>query len=72
MWAGDYEQGLGLSLPEALVFWRRAFQKTIPEDKFAKSYAYNIRYNYGQEGKRTDFAPHRCVSVHCWSSRGYV
>jgi len=52
-------QGLGLSMQEALVFWRRAFQAKIPEDKFNKSYAYNIRYNYGQEGKRADFAPYR-------------
>jgi len=55
-------QGLGLSMQEALVFWRRAFQAKIPEDKFNKSYAYNIRYNYGQEGKRADFAPYRHVA----------
>ena len=67
-------QGLGLSMSEALVFWRRAFQQRIPEDKFAKSYAYNIRYNYGQEGKRTDFSPYRYAwgrgGVGAWAELG--
>lgn len=34
-----------------------------PGDKFNKEYAYNIRYNYGQEGKRQDWSEWNCVKI---------
>jgi len=50
-------QGIGLSLEEALLFWRKAF-RDVNDDKFQKEYAYNIRHNYGREGKRTNYSPY--------------
>ncbi|CAG8658461.1 16258_t:CDS:10, partial [Acaulospora morrowiae] len=55
-------KGIGLTLEEALVFWRKSFTK-IDDAKFQKEYAYNIRHNYGMEGKRHDYAPLSCVSI---------
>ncbi|KAF2461567.1 eukaryotic and archaeal DNA primase, large subunit-domain-containing protein [Lineolata rhizophorae] len=42
-------KGLGLSLPEALTFWRRSF-RTTTDDDFNKNYRYNVRWQYGDVG----------------------
>ena len=43
-------QGIGMSLEDAMKFFRGEFtQRTdVDVDKFDKDYAYGIRYNYGQ------------------------
>ena len=56
-------QGIGLPLEEAMRFWRAEFAPKTSGDAFEKQYAYNIRYNYGKEGKRTDFTPYSCVKI---------
>ena len=53
-------QVLGLSLEEAIVFWRKSFDR-ITDDKFNKAYRYNIRHSYGQEGKRANYPAKRFV-----------
>jgi DNA primase large subunit len=35
----------------------------MPADKFEKEYAYNIRYNYGKEGKGIDYSPMSCTKI---------
>ncbi|KAI0362235.1 DNA primase large subunit [Trametes cingulata] len=53
---------LGLSIEEALVFWRKSFSK-IQDDKFNKEYRYNIRHSYGLEGKRANYAAKSCQQI---------
>ncbi|XP_055491027.1 DNA primase large subunit [Leucoraja erinacea] len=61
---GLYLKGLGLTLEQALLFWKSEFIKgKVEPDKFDKSYAYNIRHNFGKEGKRTDYTPFSCMKI---------
>jgi DNA primase large subunit len=56
-------KAIGLSVEEALVFWRKLFHR-MSEDQYKKgSYAYYIKYNYGLEGKRKDAKPRSCLSL---------
>ncbi|CAG8479863.1 2857_t:CDS:10 [Scutellospora calospora] len=55
-------KGIGLSVEEALIFWRKSFSN-ITDDTFQKEYAYNIRHNFGMEGKRHDYTPLNCMSI---------
>ncbi|XP_078256140.1 DNA primase large subunit [Rhinoraja longicauda] len=61
---GLYLKGLGLTLEQALQFWKSEFIKgKVEPDKFDKSYAYNIRHSFGKEGKRTDYTPFSCMKI---------
>jgi DNA primase large subunit len=56
-------QVLGLSIDEAIIFWRKSFNR-ITDDKFNKEYKYNIRHSYGLEGRRHNYTAKRCdVSI---------
>ncbi|KAI8986942.1 DNA primase large subunit Spp2 [Pilobolus umbonatus] len=59
---GLFLKGLGLSVEEALIFWRTAFSD-MTEDKFQKGYSYHVRYNYGLEGRRVDYKPYSCIKI---------
>ncbi|GAA5963393.1 hypothetical protein JCM3765_003053 [Sporobolomyces pararoseus] len=55
-------KGIGLSVEEAIVFWKKSFSK-ITDDKFNKEYKYNIRHNYGLEGSRKNYTPKSCTAI---------
>ncbi|KAJ1821135.1 DNA primase subunit pri2 [Coemansia sp. RSA 2599] len=62
MQLGLFLKGAGLRLPEALIYWRRAFSN-MTDDQFQKGHAYNVRHNYGAEGRRTDYTPYSCHRI---------
>jgi DNA primase large subunit len=41
---GLFLKGIGLSLQDALIFWKTAFARRTAPEKFDKEYAYNIRH----------------------------
>jgi DNA primase large subunit len=60
-------KGIGLSLEECLLFWRRAF-KLITDEKFTKEYKYNIRHVYGDVGgdanrRGRGYTPYSCQKI---------
>ena len=56
-------KGIGLSLEECLQFWKSEFTQVIPLVKFEQEHVYNIRFNYGQEGKRANYTPYGCAKI---------
>lgn len=60
---GLFIKAAGLSLDEALTFWRTEFTKKMDVEKFEKQYAYNVRHVYGKEGKRQDKSPYNCLKI---------
>ncbi|CEF65434.1 DNA primase large subunit [Strongyloides ratti] len=56
-------RGIGMSLENALNFFRNAFIKKIDFDRFKKDYAYSIRHIYGQEGHRRGLNAFSCPKI---------
>jgi DNA primase large subunit len=60
-------KGVGLSLPEALVFWRTSF-RNMTDDTFNKEYRYNVRHAYGDAGGDSNrrgrgYSPFSCQKI---------
>jgi len=60
-------KGIGLSVEEALLFWRTSFSK-IDESKFNKEYRYNVRHAYGEVGgdmnrRGRGYSPYSCQKI---------
>ncbi|KAM6185845.1 DNA primase large subunit isoform 2-T2 [Rhynchocyon petersi] len=61
---GLFLKGIGLTLEQALQFWKQEFIRgKMDSDKFDKGYSYNIRHSFGKEGKRTDYTPFSCLKI---------
>lgn len=58
---GLFLRAAGLPLAEALAFWRAAFAPRVSPDQFTRDYAYNVRHNYGQEGRRANYPSYSCA-----------
>lgn len=52
-----------MPLEEAILFWRKLFAPKCGDDGFNKNYLYNVRHNYGQEGKRANYGPTPCSKI---------
>ncbi|KAK6351550.1 hypothetical protein TWF718_004709 [Orbilia javanica] len=59
---GLFLKGIGLSIDEALIFWRQAFSK-FTDDQFNKEYRYNIRHSYGLQGGGRNYKPMSCQQI---------
>ncbi|KAG8979729.1 hypothetical protein FRB90_007994 [Tulasnella sp. 427] len=66
---GLFLKGVGMSLEEAMIFWRKSFS-TISDEKFRKEYSYNIKHTYGQVGSRINYTPKSCVAIITASNTG--
>ena len=61
---GLFLKGIGLSMEDAIRFFRGEFTRAhIDPEKFDKEYTYGIRYNYGKEGKKVNWAPWNCMRI---------
>ena len=61
---GLFLKGIGLSMDDAIRYFKGEFTKAnIAPDKFDKEYTYGIRYNYGKEGKKVNWAPWNCMRI---------
>jgi DNA primase large subunit len=61
---GLFLKGVGVTLEDALAFWRSEFAKggKTPEE-FEKQYGYNFRHQYGQAGSHKNYSPYGCAKV---------
>lgn len=60
-------KGIGLTMEECLVFWRKSF-KLITDETFNKEYRYNVRHTYGDVGgdanrRGRGYAPFSCQKI---------
>jgi DNA primase large subunit len=60
-------KGMGLSLDDCLLFWRRSF-RLMTDDKFNKEYRYNVRHAYGDVGgdvnrRGRGYSPYSCQKL---------
>jgi DNA primase large subunit len=60
-------KGLGLTLEDCIIFWRRSF-KLMTDEKFTKEYKYNIRHAYGDVGgdanrRGRGYTPYSCQKL---------
>ena len=60
---GLFLKAIGLSLEDAINFWREEFTKHMDVEKFEKNYLYNIKHQYGKVGRRTNYSPYNCMKI---------
>lgn len=56
-------KGIGISLSDAMTFWKSEFTKVMDEAAFNKEHSYQIRFAFGWEGSRRDYQPYACLKI---------
>lgn len=60
---GLFTKGIGLSLEDALTFWRTEFTKKMDTDKFEKNYSYELKHQYGKVGSMINYSAYSCMKI---------
>lgn len=61
---GLFLKGIGLTIEQSLQWWHDEFVQLVGEDGWKKkNYNYNIRYNYGEVGRRQNWHPYNCHKI---------
>lgn len=60
---GVFLKELGVSVEDAITFWREEFTKNMPEEQFIKKYVYYIKYIYGLTGRKQPVAAYTCEKI---------
>lgn len=60
---GLFLKGMGISMSDAISFWKDEFTKIMPETTFNREHTYYIRFLYGWEGSRRDYQPYKCSKI---------
>ncbi|XP_020286637.1 DNA primase large subunit-like isoform X2 [Pseudomyrmex gracilis] len=60
---GLFLKGIGISLSDALKFWKNEFTKIMDEAAFKREHIYQIKFLYGTEGGRRDYQPYKCRKI---------
>jgi DNA primase large subunit len=60
---GLFLKDIGLSIEDAILFWRMMLASKSSEQEFNQFYAYNILHAYGQVGKQQDYLSYSCMSL---------
>lgn len=60
---GLFLKSIGMRMEDALQFFREEFIQKVTPERFQREYAYNIRYNYGKEGKRVNMSAYSCAKI---------
>ncbi|EFN83692.1 DNA primase large subunit [Harpegnathos saltator] len=60
---GLFLKGIGISLSDAMTFWKSEFINIMDEAAFEKEHTYQIRFIFGWEGTRRDYQPYKCSKI---------
>jgi len=60
---GLFLKSIGLTMEEAMKYFRMEFTKGMDNDAFDKKYSYGIRYNYGKEGGKKSYSAMSCMKI---------
>ncbi|KAI8806454.1 eukaryotic and archaeal DNA primase, large subunit-domain-containing protein [Cladochytrium replicatum] len=61
---GLFLKDAGMPVDEAILFWRKAFERVHDDKSFEKKrYTYNIRHQYGLEGHRKSMQSYSCSKI---------
>ncbi|XP_063901553.1 DNA primase large subunit-like [Zophobas morio] len=54
---------IGLSVEEAIKFWKKELLRVMPLKKFEGEHLYGVRHTYGKEGKHLNYSAYSCHKI---------